>query len=62
MRLWRTPDGMLFARVYDWYTGLRGQERIGFVDPHGRVWHYDSDEIRDLLLERDCQVIPGWNS
>lgn len=43
--IWRTPDGEIEAEIYERYIGLRGQQRVGLVDKHGRVFHYDLAEI-----------------
>lgn len=48
MKLYRTPDGVLTAYIYEYYLGLKGQARVGLVDTQGRVHHYDRDEIEDL--------------
>lgn len=45
--IWIFPgDVYRKVRIYERYIGLSGQERIGFVDRHGRVFHHDSSEVR----------------
>ncbi len=46
---WFTPhhgEEGVTARIKERYVGLHGQMRIALVDGVGRVWHYDSDEVR----------------
>lgn len=52
---WETPAGVIEARVYEVYTGLRGQQRIGLVDRQGRVWHYDA-----ILIAGSFMKSRGW--
>jgi hypothetical protein len=40
-----TPQGEIHARVREVYKGMHGQLRICLVDKHGRVSHYNTDEI-----------------
>jgi hypothetical protein len=56
MVLWETPHGLLEARVYEAYIGLRGQQRVGLVGHQGRVWHYDADELTPSPLMKGR----GW--
>lgn len=44
------------ARVYEQYTGLRGQSRIGLVDEQGRVHHFDLGEVQVMTVSRPIQV------
>ena len=44
--LWRTPRGVIVARVVERYTGMSGQPRVLLVDTTGRVHHYDELEVK----------------
>jgi hypothetical protein len=39
-------------RVYERYTGLHDQARVGLVDGVGRVWHYDLDEVTFRVMSQ----------
>lgn len=43
-------------RVYEVYTGMRGQTRVGFVDEHGRVHHFDEEDLLSTP-ETDVQFL-----
>lgn len=45
---WRTPDGLLLARVLDRYVGLHDQPRLALVDVVGRVHHFDAGDVAPL--------------
>lgn len=40
-----TPHGTIKAKPTEIYLGLKGQPRICLVDGHGRVHHYDTNEV-----------------
>lgn len=45
--IWVLPDNEVRKLcVYEIYRGLKQQLRVGFVDRHGRVFHYDVSEVR----------------
>jgi hypothetical protein len=47
-RVWLTPDhpeGEIF-KIHEMYVGLRGQQRVAFVDNQGRIGHYDREEVQ----------------
>lgn len=50
-----TGEG-LRARIYEQYTGLRGQARIGLVDAQGRVHHFDVGEVQVIGTSRQIQI------
>ena len=52
MSLWLLTDGLtLVASVYERYLGLHGQQRVGLVDNCGRVYHYDLDQIQEVVSD-----------
>lgn len=56
-RVWYTPHGEIFGRVYERYYGLRSQVRIALVDAVGRVHHYDATELETQETRQRGQVI-----
>lgn len=49
--IWVVPnDELRLFRVYEVYTGLDDQLRVGFADKHGRVFHYDASDVLIAII------------
>lgn len=52
-----TGEGVMEARIYEQYVGLRGQLRVGLVDLQGRVHHFDAEDMHILGIATQVQVL-----